>query len=439
VRLGHETVVVAFDWIEPLLLALAVAVFEYAAQLDADVPLVTCTVAVAPEVRFPKAQLNVPLAIKQVPGPLYAGLMLQLTPVPVGNGSLSVAAVAVPAPLLVTARVYPIEPPADTVAAAAVFVSPSAGHCTVVVADACTELALLALNVAVFEYAAQFDADVPLVTCTVAVAPDVRFPNAQLSVPLAIEHVPGPLYAGLMLQLIPVPAGNGSVSVAAVAVPAPLFVTARVYPIDAPAGTVAAASVFVSPSAGHCTVVVADACTELALLALNVAVLAYAAQLDADVPLVTCTVAVAPDVRFPNAQLNVPLAIEHVPGPLYAGLMLQLTPFPVGNGSLSVAAVAVPAPLLVTARVYPIEPPAGTAVAAAVLVSPSAGHCTVVVADACTELALLALAVAVFEYAPQLDADVPLVNCTVAVAPDVRFPKAQLSVPLAIEHEPGPL
>ena len=80
-------------------------------------------------------------------------------------------------------------------------------------------------------------------------------------------------------------------SVATVAVPAPLFVTARVYPIEPPAGTVAVAAVFVSPSAGHCTVVVADACTELALLALNVAVLAYAAQLDADVPLVTCTVA----------------------------------------------------------------------------------------------------------------------------------------------------
>jgi hypothetical protein len=345
-------------------------VFEYAPQLDADVPLVNCTVAVAPDVRFPKAQLSVPLAIEHVPGPLYAGLTFQLTPVPVGNGSLSVAAVAVPAPLLVTARVYPIEPPDGTVAAAAVLVSPSAGHCTVVVADACTELALLALTLAVLAYAAQLDADVPLVTCTVTVAPDVRFPNAQLNVPLAIEHEPGPLYAGLMLQLTPVPAGNGSVSVAAVAVPAPLFVTVRVYPIEPPAGTVAAVAVFVSPSEGHCTVVVADACTELALLALNVAVFEYAAQLDADVALVTCTVAVAPDVRFPKAQLSVPLAIEHEPGPLYAGLMLQLIPVPVGNGSVSVAAVAVPAPLLVTARVYPIEPPAGTVAVAAVFVSP---------------------------------------------------------------------
>ena len=97
-----------------------------------------------------------------------------------------------------------------------------------IVADALTELALLALTVAVFEYAAQLDADVPLVTRTVAVPPGARFPNAQLRVPLEIEHVPGPLYAGLMLQPIPVPAGNASDSVAAVAVPGPLFDTASV-------------------------------------------------------------------------------------------------------------------------------------------------------------------------------------------------------------------
>ena len=87
---------------------------------------------------------------------------------------------------------------------------------------------MLALTVAIFVYAAQLCDDVPLVTCTVAVPPGVRFPNAQLSVPLEIEHVPGPLYAGLMLQPIPVPAGNTSDSVAAVAVPGPPFDTASV-------------------------------------------------------------------------------------------------------------------------------------------------------------------------------------------------------------------
>jgi hypothetical protein len=54
---------------------------------------------------LPKLQVNVPLVITQVPGPLYAGLMLQLIPVPVGKLSASVAAVAVPAPVLLTVRV----------------------------------------------------------------------------------------------------------------------------------------------------------------------------------------------------------------------------------------------------------------------------------------------------------------------------------------------
>ena len=86
--------------------------------------------------------------------------------------------------------------------------------------------------------------------------------------------------------------------------------------MEAPAATVAASAVLVRPSAGHCTVVVADDCTELLLLALRVAVLAYAAQLDVEVPLVTCTVAVAPDARFPKLQLNVWLAMAQVPGPV---------------------------------------------------------------------------------------------------------------------------
>jgi hypothetical protein len=44
----------------------------------------------------------------------------------------------------------------------------------------------------------------------------------------AIEQVPGPLYAGLMLQPIPLPAGNVSVKVAEVADTAPILLTARV-------------------------------------------------------------------------------------------------------------------------------------------------------------------------------------------------------------------
>jgi hypothetical protein len=388
-------VVVADAFTELLLLALTVAVLAYAAQPDADVALVTWTCAVAPDDRLPKLQFSVPLAIEHVPGPPYAGLMLQLTPAPVGKVSLSVADVAVPAPVLLTVSVYPIAAPAVTVAASAVFVRLSTGHCTVVVADACFEAELLALKVAVLAYAAQLDADVALVTCTCAVAPDDRLPKLQFSAPLAIEHVPGPPYAGLILQLTPAPVGNVSLSVADVAVPAPVLLAVSVYPIDAPAVTVAASAVFVRLSTGHCTVVVADAFTEMLLLALTVAVLAYAAQLDADVALVTCTSAVAPDDRLPKLQFSAPLAIEHVPGPPYAGLILQLTPGPDGKVSLSVADVAVPAPVLLAVSVYPIDAPAVTVDTSAVLVRLSAGHCTVVVADAFTELLLLALTVAV--------------------------------------------
>jgi len=154
-----------------------------------------------------------------------------------------------------------------------------------------------------------------------------------------------------MLQLTPVPDGRGSLSAAEVAAPVPVLLAASVYPIDVPAATVAASAVLVRLSAGHCTVVVADDCTELLLLALRVAVLAYAAQLDAEVALVTWTVAVVPVPRFPKLQFSVPLAIEQVPGPLYAGLMLQLTPVPDGRGSLSAAEVAVPALELLTAKV----------------------------------------------------------------------------------------
>ena len=109
-----------------------------------------------------------------------------------------------------------------------------------------------------------------------------------------------------------------------------------------PAATIAASAVLVTFSAGHCTVVDALDCSDPPLLAVTVAVLAYAAQLDADVALLTCTVTEAPAIRLPKLQLKTRLAMAHVPGPLYAGPMLQLTPGPAGSGSFSVTAVAVP-------------------------------------------------------------------------------------------------
>ena len=86
------------------------------------VALAICTEAVPPGDRAPKLQLRLPLAIAQLPGPLYAGLMLQLRPVPVGSTSLSAAEDAAPVPLSLTDRVYPMELPAATVAASAVLV-----------------------------------------------------------------------------------------------------------------------------------------------------------------------------------------------------------------------------------------------------------------------------------------------------------------------------
>jgi hypothetical protein len=101
----------------------------------------------------------------------------------------------------------------------------------------------------------------------------------------------------------------------------------------------------------HVTVAVADDCTELALPALAVAVFAYAPQLDDDVALVTCTSAVPPENKFPKLHPNVPFTIEHVPGPVYAGLILQAIPVPVGSKSFNEADAAVVVPVLLTVSV----------------------------------------------------------------------------------------
>src|ERR1035441_8103159 len=83
------------------------------------------------------------------------------------------------------------------------------GPCTVVVALACFEVVFVADIVAVFGYGAQPYEEVALVTCPAAKSPAARSPRLQANVWLptapVMAHVPGPLYTGLMLQLIPVP------------------------------------------------------------------------------------------------------------------------------------------------------------------------------------------------------------------------------------------
>ena len=120
----------------------AVAWFGYAPQLAFTVALETCTKALAEAAMSPNEQLSVcdgadPL-IEQEPGPLYAGLIDKLTPVPQGSGSLNVTPVAVPGPVFDTVMPKPMLSPALTSAASATFWICKPGHCTVVDAPART-------------------------------------------------------------------------------------------------------------------------------------------------------------------------------------------------------------------------------------------------------------------------------------------------------------
>src|SRR5579872_2625708 len=84
---------------------------------------------------------------------------------------------------------------------------------------------------------------------------------------------------------------------------------------------------------------------------------------------------------------------------------------PAGSGSLTVTVDAAAVPVFVTVMVYPAVVPAGMVAASADLVTDSVVHCTVTVADACTDGAFAALAVAVFEYCAQLAVVVGAVTC----------------------------
>ena len=107
-----------------------------------------------------------------------------------------------------------------------------------------------------------------------------------------------------MLQLTPLCAGSESLTVTDVAAPVPVLATVTVYPMAAPAVTVAASAVFVILMLGHWTVVVADACTVALLLADALATLTNWAQLADDVLLVTCTTAFVDVARLAIVQLS---------------------------------------------------------------------------------------------------------------------------------------
>jgi len=126
---GQLTVTDAELWTCGLLVAWAVAVFGYVAQLANTVGLETCTDADPPDPMSPKLHVRVPLLIAH---PAFGGVIDQLMPVPVGNGSESVTDFALPGPALLTVIVNPMSVPALTELASAVFVIERFGHCTVV-------------------------------------------------------------------------------------------------------------------------------------------------------------------------------------------------------------------------------------------------------------------------------------------------------------------
>jgi hypothetical protein len=187
-----------------------------------------------------------------VPGPAYAGLIDQLTPLPPGSGSLSVTPVALPGPVFDTMTVKPIASPALTDAASAVLVICSPGHCTVTDACAWTCGLFVACALAVFGYVAQLAKAVGLVTCTDAEPPDAMSPKEQLKVLLLMAQ---PWTGGAIVQEMPEPVGSGSLRVTDFAAPGPLFPTVIVKPMFVPALTLPASAVLLIVRFGHCTVV----------------------------------------------------------------------------------------------------------------------------------------------------------------------------------------
>lgn len=123
------------------------AVLVYVPQLAGVVGLITWTLEVDSGGKAPREQLSVPFVMAQ---PATVGLRLQLMPVPAGNASLTVTDSAAPLPPLCTPIVNPICDPAVTLARSAVFVTERFGHRTVMVADACCEVAFAADNIAIF-------------------------------------------------------------------------------------------------------------------------------------------------------------------------------------------------------------------------------------------------------------------------------------------------
>src|SRR5437870_9186260 len=242
----------------------------------------------------------------------------------------------------------------------------SAGQATSIEAEASREGLLSATTVAVLSRVAQSSAgEVVATTVMLAlgsslVVPAARSPNEQLNVcaPRApvICQVPGPEYAGSMLQLrLPLsPAGSGSWSVALSAVPGPMFQTTIVKLAWSPPWIAGSAAILAMFRPGHSTVTDACGCRVALLLAVTVATFGNVAQSSAEVPLTMWTETPVPEASVPKLQFRVwvpgsPL-IEH--GSPSGWLAIdQLRSAPAGSGSLSVTSWASPSPSFMTAMV----------------------------------------------------------------------------------------
>src|SRR5262245_39458800 len=128
--------------------------------------------------------------------------------------------------------------------------------------------------------------------------------------------------------------------------------------------------------------------------------------------------------RSPNAQWTVVVASEH---PATGVANDQLMPGPVGTLSSSMTLVALPRPILLTVRTYPIGSPAFTLAASAVLLITKPGHRIVIGAVACTGPLFVADAVAVLLIVPQIPT-VGEVIWTCALVIGAMSPNVQVSV-----------
>src|SRR6478672_1882749 len=226
-----------------------------------------CTVNVdAPCVVLPGTvagpQVRTPELIAQLvgsPQPAPASAIDQSRPAFTGNVSVNVTPCASPEPSLYTVNVNPIDSPAFTCAASAVFTIWIAGAATHVEAESLSEPSFVVATSPVLSITPLPSGQPPPVAavvgevmCTVnvdaaCVVPAGTVAGPQVRTPELIAQLvgsPQPAPASAIDQSRPAFTGNVSVNVTPCASPEPSLYTVNVNPIDSPAFTCAASAVF---------------------------------------------------------------------------------------------------------------------------------------------------------------------------------------------------